>query len=147
MIYDLSQTMRSEVSDAKIYIFHEADSFLCKIMRNINFKKIRTDNPDVEKNINFAGTKHGYMLEHIAEFTAWPILTGIFIGYIANRIMSGEGKGCCLNLVIGIVGSYAGAFISYLLDIELFGKGYLANFVFCVAGAIVVLWLWKKLFD
>ena len=33
------------------------------------------------------------MLEHIANFTAWPILTGIFIGYIANRIMSGEGKG------------------------------------------------------
>ena len=37
------------------------------------------------------------MLEHIAEFTAWPILTGIFIGYIANRIMSGEGKGCCMD--------------------------------------------------
>ena len=31
------------------------------------------------------------MLEHIANFTAWPILTGIFIGYIANRIMS-QGK-------------------------------------------------------
>ena len=27
--------------------------------------------------------------------TAWPILTGILVGYIANRIMSGEGKGCC----------------------------------------------------
>ena len=50
------------------------------------------------------------MLEHIADFTAWPILTGIFIGYIANRIMSGD-------------------------------------FVFCVIGAIAVLWIWKKLFD
>lgn len=48
------------------------------------------------------------MLEHIANFTAWPILTGIFIGYIANRIMSGEGKGCCMNFIIGIAGSYAG---------------------------------------
>jgi hypothetical protein len=35
------------------------------------------------------------MFEHIADFTAWPILTGILVGYIANRIMSGEGKGCC----------------------------------------------------
>lgn len=69
------------------------------------------------------------MLEHIADFTAWPILTGIFIGYIANRIMSGEGKGCCMNLFIGIVGSYAGAIISSLLNIELFGKGYLTNFI------------------
>ena len=57
------------------------------------------------------------MLEHIADFTAWPILTGIFIGYIANRIMSGEGKGCCMN------------------------------FVFCVIGSITFLWIWKKLFD
>ena len=87
------------------------------------------------------------MLEHIADFTAWPIRTGIFIGYIANRIMSGEGKGCCMNLFIGIVGSYAGAIISNLLNIELFGKGYLTNFVFCVIGAIAVLWIWKKLFD
>ena len=47
------------------------------------------------------------MFEHIADFTAWPILTGVFIGYIANRIMSGEGKGCCMNLFIGIVGRIA----------------------------------------
>ena len=61
------------------------------------------------------------MFDHIADFTAWPILTGILIGYIANRLMSGEGKGCCMNLFIGIVGSYAGTFICHLLDIELFG--------------------------
>ena len=54
------------------------------------------------------------MLEHIADFTAWPILTGIFIGYIANRIMSDEGKGCCMNLFIGVVGSYVGAIISII---------------------------------
>lgn len=35
------------------------------------------------------------MLEHIADFTAWPI---------------------------GIIGSYAGTFISHLLNIELLGK-------------------------
>ena len=87
------------------------------------------------------------MFEHIADITTWPILTGILIGYIANRIMSGEGKGCCMNLFIGIVGSYAGAFISTLLDIDLFGKGYLTNFIFCVLGSISVLWIWKKLSD
>ena len=86
------------------------------------------------------------MLEHIADFTAWPILTGIFIGYIANRIMSGEGKGCCMNLFVGVVGSYAGTFISHLLNIEPFGKAFLSNFVFCLLGALVVLWLWSTLF-
>ena len=87
------------------------------------------------------------MFEHIADFTTWPILTGILIGYIANRIMSGEGKGCCMNLFIGIAGSYAGAFLSTLLDLDLFGKGYLTNFIFCVLGSISVLWIWKKLSD
>ena len=65
------------------------------------------------------------MFDHIADFTAWPILTGILIGYIANRIMSGEGKGCCMNLFIGIVGSYAGSFISYLLNMICLVKGIL----------------------
>ena len=81
------------------------------------------------------------MLGHIANFTAWPILTGILIG-----IMSGQGKGCCMNLFIGIVGSYAGALICGLLDIQLFGRGYLFNFIFCVIGSVSVLWIWNKLF-
>ena len=59
------------------------------------------------------------MFEHFSQFTTWPILTGLIVGYIANRIMSGEGKGCCLNLIVGIVGSYAGAFIGSLLNLEL----------------------------
>ena len=87
------------------------------------------------------------MLEHIAQFTAWPILTGIIIGYIANRIMSGEGKGCCMNLIVGIVGSYAGTCIGSLFDVNLIGAGYLKNFIVCVLGSVVVLWIWKKLFD
>lgn len=87
------------------------------------------------------------MLEHIAQFTAWPILTGIVIGYVANRIMSGEGKGCCMNLIVGIAGSYAGTFISSLVDVNLFGAGYLKNFIFCVIGSVVVLWIWKQIFD
>ena len=87
------------------------------------------------------------MLEHIAEFTAWPIFRGILIGYIANRIVSGEGKGGCMNFIVGIIGSYAGPFISHLLNIELLGKVYLTHLFFCVIGAVVVLWIWKKLFD
>jgi len=61
--------------------------------------------------------------------------------------MQGEGKGCCMNLVIGVVGSYVGAFISHFLGIELLGRGYVTNVFFCVLGAVVFLWLWKKIFD
>ena len=77
------------------------------------------------------------MLSHIAQFTAWPILTGILIGYVANKIMSGEGKGCCMNLVIGV--------ISTVLHVDLGAGGYLLNFAFCIAGSVAALWLWCKL--
>lgn len=87
------------------------------------------------------------MLGHITQFTAWPILTGILIGYIANRIMSGEGKGCCMNLFIGVLGSYAGAFIGSLFDVRLAGAGFLKNFIFCVLGSVAVLWICRKLSD
>ena len=59
--------------------------------------------------------------------------------------MSGEGKGCCMNLIIGIVGSYVGAFIGSLLNVDLAGLGYLSNFIFCVVGSVVTLWLWRKI--
>ena len=87
------------------------------------------------------------MFEHFSQFTTWPILTGLIVGYIANRIMSGEGKGRSLNLIVGIVGSYAGAFIGSLLNVQLLGAGYVKNFIFCILGSVVVLWIWKKLFD
>ena len=85
------------------------------------------------------------MFDHLSQFTNWPILTGIVIGYIANRIMSGEGKGCCMNLFIGVVGSYVGAFIGSLFNVNLAGAGYFKNLVFCVIGSVTVLWLWDKL--
>ena len=87
-----------------------------------------------------------YMLEHISEFTTWPILTGLIVGSSANRIMSGEGNGCFMKLMIGMVGSYVGAVIGSLFKVQRLGAGYVKNFIFCVIGSVVVLWLWKKLF-
>lgn len=87
------------------------------------------------------------MFEHLQQFTAWPILTGLLVGYIANYIMKGEGKGCCMNLIVGIVGSFAGAFIGSLFDVHLLGAGYLKNFIFCILGSVLVLWIWDKLFS
>ncbi len=60
--------------------------------------------------------------------------------------MSGEGKGCCMNLFIGIVGSYASAIISSLLNMNCLARVIFTNFIFCVIGTIAVLWIWKKLF-
>jgi hypothetical protein len=55
------------------------------------------------------------MLEHIADFTAWPILTGILVGYIANRIMSGEGKHQEVKIVDWRPFACPGSFMLHLL--------------------------------
>ena len=45
------------------------------------------------------------MLEHIADFTAWPILTGILVGYIANRISEAT------LLILAVIGGSIGALL------------------------------------
>ncbi len=62
-------------------------------------------------------------LQFSPEFTDFVVLaSGVveiafglgIIFLVANRIMSGEGKGCCMNLIVGIIGSYVGTFISHV---------------------------------
>ena len=50
-----------------------------------------------------------------------------------------------MNLFIGVVGSYVGAFIGSLFNVNLAGAGYFKNLVFCVIGSVTILWLWDKL--
>lgn len=86
------------------------------------------------------------MFEHIATFTAYPILTGIMVGFVAAKLSSGESKGCLVNLIIGIIGSYVGTFLCTFAGIEPATYGFVGNFVICLVGAIVFLWLLRKIF-
>lgn len=86
------------------------------------------------------------MFDNLITFTAWPILTGILVGYVANKLVSGQGKGCCMNLVIGVAGSYVGTFVAQLFDVSLLGASYAKNFALCVIGSALVLWVFNKLF-
>lgn len=71
------------------------------------------------------------------------ILIGILAGYIASRITSGEGKGCLIDLFLGVVGSVVGPWLLGLLNIT--WGGTIGQIGTSVVGAVVVLWLWSKL--
>ena len=43
------------------------------------------------------------------------IVVGILAGYIASKLTSGEGKGCLINLFLGLVGSLVGGWLFALL--------------------------------
>ena len=73
------------------------------------------------------------------------IITGIIIGFIASKLYSGEGKGCLVNLFLGIVGGAFGGWLCSLFGIT--GDGsWIGEVVTGVIGAVALLWIVKKLF-
>ena len=66
------------------------------------------------------------------------IITGIIAGFVASKLFDGQGKGCLVNLVLGIGG----------LLFSLFGLGannLIGELIVSVIGAMVFLFIWNKL--
>ena len=75
---------------------------------------------------------------------AW-ILLGLIAGWIASKIMHGEGSGLLMNLVLGVVGAFVGGFlISVIGGVGVTGFNPWSLLV-SVLGAVVVLWLYNVL--
>ena len=71
----------------------------------------------------------------------WMILIGFVVGVVAKWIMPGEeGGGFIMTTVLGIAGSMVGGFLFRLIGI---GGG--TGFIGSVLGALVILWVVKKL--
>lgn len=74
------------------------------------------------------------------------IIFGLIAGILAKWIMPGrEGGGFIITVVLGIVGAVIGGWISTFFG---FGKvdGFnLGSFAVAVIGAIVVLWIYRKI--
>ncbi|MGE4571231.1 MAG: GlsB/YeaQ/YmgE family stress response membrane protein [Candidatus Izemoplasmatales bacterium] len=73
------------------------------------------------------------------------ILFGLIVGWIANTIMDVHGKGFFKNLIIGLIGSAIGGWIGDLIDFGPIGTFTLSGFIFAVIGAIILIWLLRKL--
>lgn len=70
------------------------------------------------------------------------IIIGILAGFIANKIMC-KGGGLLWNLVLGVIGGFAGGFLFDLLNIT--WGGTIGQLGTAVVGAVVVLWIASKL--
>jgi len=68
----------------------------------------------------------------------WYLLIGIVAGAIAGKLTRGEGFGCWINLIVGIIGGFLGGKIFDFLHINA-GGGFLANLAMSVVGAVVFL--------
>jgi uncharacterized membrane protein YeaQ/YmgE (transglycosylase-associated protein family) len=64
------------------------------------------------------------------------IIIGILAGWIAEQIMK-RNHGLLTNLIVGVVGSFLGAFIASMLGIN--WGGFIGSLVISTIGAIILL--------
>jgi uncharacterized membrane protein YeaQ/YmgE (transglycosylase-associated protein family) len=76
-------------------------------------------------------------------YLIWVVLIGILAGWIAGKITKGSGFGLLGDLAVGVIGSLLGSLIFGLLGLGAYTL--LGRLVVAVVGAIVLLWLIRKI--
>jgi len=72
-------------------------------------------------------------------------IIGLVVGAVAKFVMPGtQGGGLLVTMLLGIVGSFVATWVGQAAG--LYPPGASAGFVASVIGAIVVLWVYGKLF-
>ena len=67
------------------------------------------------------------------------IIVGCIAGFLAGKLMKGEGLGCLWNVVLGIVGGIVGGKVLDWFNIE--WGGLIGQIGTAVVGAVIVLWV------
>lgn len=70
------------------------------------------------------------------------LLIGLIAGYVAEKATASD-HGLLTNLLVGIAGSFVGGKLAELLDLKIYG--FLGQLVVAIAGAVLLLFVWKKL--
>ncbi|MBQ7571580.1 MAG: GlsB/YeaQ/YmgE family stress response membrane protein [Bacteroidaceae bacterium] len=71
------------------------------------------------------------------------IISGIIAGFIAAKLTDGEGKGCIVDLFLGLVGGCFGGWLFEQFGIAAYS--WVGQIITAVVGASILLWLWNKL--
>jgi uncharacterized membrane protein YeaQ/YmgE (transglycosylase-associated protein family) len=76
-------------------------------------------------------------------YLIWEIAIGILAGFLAGKIMRGKGYGVLMDLALGLVGAVVGGFVFGLLGLH--GYGLVGQLVVATAGAVMLIWLVRRL--
>ena len=69
------------------------------------------------------------------------LLIGILAGYIAEKVTASD-HGLFTNLLVGIAGAFVGGTLANVLGIQIYG--FLGSLITASIGAIIVLWVWRR---
>lgn len=67
------------------------------------------------------------------------LIVGLLAGWIAGKIMKGEGFGMIGNMVVGIIGALVGGFVFSFVGLHAFS--FIGQLVTSVVGAIIFLYV------
>ena len=70
------------------------------------------------------------------------IIVGILAGFIANKLMRGEGAGCWWNLLLGLIGGAVGGWLFPKWGINL-EPTFIGETITGVVGAVIVLYIFS----
>lgn len=71
------------------------------------------------------------------------IIIGLLAGYIAEKLTESD-HGLLTNLIVGLVGAFIGGIIADVIGLPT-RVGFLANLVVATLGAILFLYVWRKI--
>jgi uncharacterized membrane protein YeaQ/YmgE (transglycosylase-associated protein family) len=76
----------------------------------------------------------------------WWIVTGLVVGALARFLMPGrDPMGCIVTILLGIAGSFLGGFIGSLIWGSPGGRFQPGGFLLSLLGAILLLFIWRRL--
>jgi len=75
----------------------------------------------------------------------YAIIIGAIAGFLAGKIMKGEGFGIIGNIIIGIIGGFVGRFLLGLIGFA--STGLIGDLIAGILGAVVLVFVVNKIKD
>jgi uncharacterized membrane protein YeaQ/YmgE (transglycosylase-associated protein family) len=71
------------------------------------------------------------------------LVVGLLAGWLTGKIMGGPGKGILMDIIIGLVGAFAGGYLMQFFGYRAEG-GLIYTTVVAVIGAVILTWIFRK---
>jgi uncharacterized membrane protein YeaQ/YmgE (transglycosylase-associated protein family) len=82
----------------------------------------------------------------VGNLIVW-IVVGLIAGFLASRLVTGKGKGCLADIIIGVLGALIGGWLAGLLHVSIsVGFPIVGQIIVAFAGAVILLLVWGAVF-
>jgi uncharacterized membrane protein YeaQ/YmgE (transglycosylase-associated protein family) len=70
------------------------------------------------------------------------VVVGLIAGYLASKVMTGHGMGLIWDIVVGVVGSFVGGWLAFVI-FHIAAANILVELVIAFVGALILLFLFR----